>query len=260
MNKKLTLAIGTGILAPFFASAQLVDVTDLAAGTFFDTISAMNADVLALQDEGDALARDASTIYWTGTTFESTGGAGDLKLVDVTPIQPFFRMTGDFSIGYLGNESGDDNELWMTAYDSNTAPTLSEVFKLYDYDADDPNSTDDPPMADLVNLEAGVDKAFIQFTHKNEGPKPANISQANQDDPIRFKVYREQDENGNFGLNYLFAIADRDTTFDADRDDGFFFLSGNIVPVPEPSQIAALALLGLGGFLYVRRRFSKKQK
>jgi hypothetical protein len=40
----------------------------------------------------------------------------------------------------------------------------------------------------------------------------------------------------------------------------FGFEIGDITPVPEPSLIGALAVGGLGGVLFVRRRIQQKRK
>lgn len=248
---------------PLGALAQLIDIgpNETPATTpnsaFYDTIAAMAADSLALQTpEGDGLAKSNSVIYWNGTTFESTasGTPGELKLVDVTPAQSFFKITETAYVGYFGNESGDDNEFLIEAADNPNAPSITEgPILLYDYDAGDKNSTDDPPIANSITLEAGVSQAFVTFTHFNR--TKGNLD--TQDDPLQFKVFREEKANGAFGFQWLFAIADRVQSFDSDLDDGFFFVQ-NLQPVPEPTQVALLALLGLGGVLVVRRRLTAK--
>lgn len=73
---------------------------------------------------------------------------------------------------------------------------------------------------------------------------------------LRFGIFRlviidPQGAVAGFGNEWLFRIDD-DNKVDDDTDDGFFYDTGDISPVPEPSAIAALNLLGLGALLFVR--------
>ena len=261
-------AICLTILSPVFAAAQLVNIgaqnTTPAApsgNTFHDLIISMSAGAVDLfTPEGESLSIQ-DNIYFDAGNWESGSSvsASAINLVKVDNNFPFFTLTGDLDIGYIGNESDDDNELYMSAYTSplDLAPTQGPT-KLFDYDADTPAEGDvNPPASYSMTLEDNVNQAFVQFTHVNMNPSWA--SEAHQDDPIRFKLYAEFDVAGGYTGNFLYAIADREQAFDGDQDDGFFFLSGALAPVvPEPSQIASLALLGMGALLYVRRRFTKK--
>lgn len=277
------LALFAAILAPLFASAQFVDISDsnttstktITGLTFHDLIIDMNSDVGALfTPEDDPDLSLLNTINFNNVTDQWTagvGGANDITLVKIDNKE-FFKLTGRVNIGYIGNESGDDNELYLSAYDDSlktTADTNDSIdndgntityenpdgYKLFDYDAGDPNSTDDPPMSYTVTLEGNTTEAFLQFTHWDRNSNW--YDSALQTDQDRFKIWAELDQTGKQTGQFLIAISDRNTGFDSDRDDGFFFLDGDIIAVPEPSQIAMLAMLGLGGALYLRRRIKK---
>ena len=285
MKSSNKLILAAGLLAPLAASAQFVSVApgspempgQLLPSGFHQTTTAMNADVFALGDgfhNSGAGPEDFDSnplhlsleneFYWDGTNFSAGDPGGAQKFEFVTPNFTHFVMSGDFSIGYIGNESNDDNELYMTA-DLDTAPggeqwvlsTINDNGALFDYDGADPNSDDDAPMSYGFNKESDYanDDLFLQFVHYNR----TQTSMGTQGSFDRFKIFAEI-ENDEFTGHYIMAVADRNSNFDGDRDDGFFYLQGDITPVPEPSQLAALALVGLGGFLYIRRRIRSAKK
>jgi hypothetical protein len=79
---------------------------------------------------------------------------------------------------------------------------------------------------------------------------------------MKFKIFRSVENYGTanetFSNEYILAIDDRRESL-IDFDDGFFYVTGDITPVPEPSLIAALAVTGMGGFLVLRRRLIAKR-
>jgi hypothetical protein len=292
MKIQIKIGLIVGLLAPLAASAQplltepgLVEMPGQVGPTqFHATVTAMAANVERLADgthliqginpkvtidyESDGFHLSvADEFYWNGTVFDSVDDGGQFTTkFTKTDVNKLFRVGEDLSIGYIGNESDDDNELYVRAVsDLTNTPALQQMLvdrngipALFDYDAftNDPNSLDDPPMSYTFQREAGyAGDIFIELVHMNR--TQADMATHVQED--RFRIF-EETLNGQRTGNYLMAIADRDNNFDGDVDDGFFLLGGDVVPVPEPSQIAALAMAGLGGLLYVRRRIAKKQK
>lgn len=281
MKIQTKIGLIVGLLAPLAASAQLVTPgTPFGPGdpgdAFHGITTDMSAAVGALGDgihfNGSGSQNlDANPLHlsvedsfvWTGSDFVGSPAAGQ-EFVALTDNVTHFLMTGDFSIGYFGNESYDDNELYMTA-DLDQTPggeewilnTVNNNGALFDYDGGDPNSPHDAPMS--YNFVKGPDNEFenvyLQFVHFNRTQGDLGY----QDAENQFKIFAEVD-SGEFTGHYIMAIADRNDNFDGDRDDGFFYLQGDIVPVPEPSQIAALSVLGLGALLFVRRRIRKAAK
>ena len=285
MKSVTKLVLTAAILSPLAASAQFITISSPNVTTntpnadiFHDTVIRMWQDVDNLKTPepngvpGDLDLSVESSFWWDDTNSVFSDVSGTTQFIEIG-VEPFFKLANagapaSFGIGYFGNESDDDNELYVAGY-NNALKTLTDTddtnityespdgYKLFDYDTDDPNSPDGPPMSYTIALDQGVNEAYIQFTHWNRNPLWPDS--AVQDEPQRFKFWAGYDGNGTATGEYLIAVSDRDFGFDQDRDDGFFYLSGDIVPVPEPSQIAALALLGLGGLLIVRRRFRNKQ-
>jgi hypothetical protein len=257
-----TSAICMGLILPILSSAQVAvspantsPTQNGGNSTFHNLIVAMQSDETDLRTtEGESLSV-TSPIYFNHAVIPGTpsffvnvdwdatmGGPSTIEFVKVGNFSGFdFAAGGTLDIGFIGEESNNNNELGFDEGGSYT--------KLFDYNAGGQN----PPMSYQLTTGAAT---TISFEHRNLS-QPAAGQIGMQSDPNRFRIYRGTDGAGGFTNEYLFAIADRSATMDADFDDGFFYLVGDITPVPEPAHIAGLALLGLGGLLYVRRRIRK---
>lgn len=291
IHTKIGLIVG--LLAPLAASAQplltepgLVEMPgQVAPSEFHQTVTAMANNVERLAD-GEHLIQGSNPkttidyesdgfhlsvedeFYWNGSVFDTVDDGGQFTTkFTKTDVNQLFTVGEFLSIGYIGNESDDDNELYIQAFsDLTNSPALQQVLvdrngipALFDYDAftNDPNSLDDAPMSYTFDRQAGyTGDIFIEIVHMNR----TQADMATHVEEERFRIFTETDAEGKSTGQYLMAIADRDNNFDGDVDDGFFLLGGDVAPVPEPSQIAALAMAGLGGLLYVRRRIAKKSK
>lgn len=272
MNKILKLAICAGVISPICASAQLITVTEPGtSGTFNALISLMAADEAALGvGSGEANPSLYSQVYWDSSASSWVTGSlstdvADLSFELITVNFKYFVMTGDqFDIGFVGNENWDLDELFLNAYALGDLGNSDPRVSLFDY-SDNVPANDLPGDTAEVKLTDGTDlPVILEFEHINQTSSP--LGPLYQSSEIRFKMFRGVNVDGNGDVaslkdnEWLFAINDRDKNFDKDSDDGFFYVKGDIRPVPEPSQIAALSLLGLGALLVVRRRILKRRK
>lgn len=254
MKHLITLVLVSGILIPQISSAQLVvngpetaTTQSIANSTFHNFVIAMNSDAADLYTPEGLSLSVASPIYfnyqggvpgivgdWTSSPLG--GSYSTLEFVKVTNYAGFRLGAGtSMDIGFIGEESVHNTEFGISDGSSYT--------KLFAYNA----GGDNPPMS--YSITASAD-AVLQFEHCNYS-HPAGTEC--QTCPERFRTYRVM-ENGELTSEYLFAIADRNCAGDADYDDGFFYVSGSLMPVPEPAHLGAFGLAGLAAYLLVRRR------
>ena len=277
MKTYLPLAILAGTLVPISASAQLSKTlidnsTTPGTNVFHNLIIEMNADVLTLKtnDSGSGNLSIDDPIYWDWNGNGLTGswegssflpGSYDLQFQKFTTNPDFFSLAANqtVNIGYIGNESNNDNELYVSLLGS------TRDLLLFDYDSGDPNSTDDAPIS--YTLSYTMDQAYdIVFEHDSidDTDAPLNFF-GNQSSEAKFKIYQAYGRTSLTGQltaldTYLLAIGDEEGDNDTDYDDGFFLVQfGDTPVVPEPSHIAAAALLGMTGLLLLRRRFGQKK-
>lgn len=257
MKNLLKSAICAGLTLPLLSYASVSvgparTSTDFSEDAFHDLITAMNVDSQELfTAEGDSLSVK-SPIYFNVTTQLPFNVQGDWDLTadgsavesiefkEVTNFEAFvFGQGGTLDIGFIGEESTHDNELGF--YEGGT------YTDLFSYNA----GGETPPMSHTLTASAGD---IIKFAHKNDTIN----SEGMQIQPDRFRIWEVSETPA--GQNaYLFAVADRNANVDSDYDDGFFYVVGDISPIPEPSHIAVLATMGLGVLLVVRRRLIKKK-
>jgi hypothetical protein len=211
---------------------------------------------------GEANASPFSIVHWDTSDSKwvvgsfSTDGIDlnfELQLVN----QQYFYMFGnEINIGFVANENENLDELFLNVH--KTVYTDQRV-RLFDYS--DKLTANNVP-GDTAQLINPVELPLrLEFEHINQTLTP--LGPVFQAEELRFSMYRQvivddQGQVASFGWDWLFGIDD-DNTADQDLDDGFFYVSG-IQPVPEPSQIAALSLIGLGAFLFIRRRLGKRGK
>lgn len=265
MNKILKLAICTGIISPFCASAQLVTINEPSLNLGFNTlVAAMAADGTALYSgPGEANATPFSTVSWDSSASAWVVGsllsdAGDLAFQLQAVNQNYFFMVGnEVNVGFVANENWNLDELFVNASKTGYADQRQSLFDYSDHVPANDVAGDTAQLVNPVDLPVR-----LQFEHINQTLTPFGpIFQGNE---LQFDIFRQVafDQQGavaGFGDDWLFRIDD-DNAVDNDRDDGFFYVTGDISPVPEPSQIAALSLLGLGALLIVRRRLVKRGK
>jgi hypothetical protein len=272
---KLTSA--AALLAPVFMSATLVDVTKPGTSTSFNNlISDMYSDQSGiLVGTGSSPSRPN---LFTEFYFDNSPGVNEFTLDAInlgatdtynfeliaTNVE-YFTMSGVIDIGFFANEAWDVNKLSVDAYNnvadiSNLGPVVEteEVFRYSDISGDET-----PPLTAQISAEDDGDlPIIIQFIHENLTTTGFGVG--TQDDEVRFRMYQlveGLDQTGAriYGDTFVLSISDREGTLDGDFDDGMFLLQGSIAPVPEPSHIAGLAILGLAGILYIRRRSASKK-
>jgi hypothetical protein len=254
-----------GAILPAAASAQLINVGP-AGAAFNSIVTAFASDGPGLYvGPGEANASLFDKFYWDSSESEWVTGSysndvSDSNFMRVAVNQESFLSNGPLDIGFIANENKDFNQLFVSA---KSGPT-SERLSLFNY-SDASGSLDEPPAAKSVTLEAGVvGPLAFTFDHVNHTTGPG--TPVLQEEELRFTMFQSVlvsggvVTNAGLGTEWIFGISDRDQGFDNDGDDGYFYIAGTISPVPEPSQIAALALLGMGGFLFIRRKFLSKQQ
>jgi len=268
MKKILTLAICTGLLAPYFASAQLVDISKPSGDALFTgLVSAMKAgDPHALWvPEGSPALFDKMVFDGTNWTTGSNdfSSAGNINFQLMSPNLDYFFLEGSANIGFITNENWDWNELYVNAYGiGDLGGTPDPMALLFDYSDQPGEGTDLPGATASITLKAGVDIAGLGFTHVNTDTI-SPFDPTPQSSEVRFRMYQQVTKNDAGAIEalnvFMWGTNDQDQGFDGDGDDGWFLVVGDIRAVPEPSAIAALALLGLGGIVFARRRFKMKK-
>lgn len=168
--------------------------------------------------------------------------------VEVKPNYEAFFFQGSIEIGFFGNESGDRNAMGLLLTSVSNPVDQVEINPLFSYQA-----SNSPAWSASINTNQYT-KA--EFFHQNL----SRPNSAFQKEEAKFKMFQAYDEDLQlFSDAYIFAIDDRMDN-SVDFDDGFFYITGEIVPVPEPSAIAAMAIVGLGGLLYIRKRITGRNK
>lgn len=187
-------------------------------------------------------------------TFESpTFGAIDF--FDSSGFNLFgFSNDGVFfdslTIDFIGGNAGDRNSLFFR---EDFAPTNYTVFGGYS------------PIKGVGNLESvkiannNLD-SFVDFTMWNVDATKNIDAQWNNTDHFR-TYFGFQDVGDSFGTAYMLMFIDDRGTSDLklwDFNDGVFLLTFEVSPVPEPSTIALLSVIGLIGIVAARRRLKQK--
>lgn len=256
MKHLLKLAICSAVLCPLMSSGQSISVLNPdTSQPFYNLVTAMYNDANDLYDSvtftdfnftTDALTVPGGTdgdFIAPAAGFTSKGT--DFYFSRVASNPPAFTIPSDgyIKIGYFGNENWDLNSLSVkdnTGYEET----------LFDYDVSGgTGSTVGPPQAATITVASGNTSATVHFMHDNP-VKGTNV----QSDEKRFHFFKGYDLSGAELPVWVIGIDDRENDL-VDFDDGFFYLQ----VVPEPSQIAMLAVLGLGALLLVRRRFKAKK-
>ena len=277
MKKILQTAAIVGVLLPLSAQAQVTVNRPSSYASIvypaipFDTLvtgMAVDAGDLKSPVPYTEMAFNVVTMDWT-TNFGGGAlpvGSDYIYFREVSPNWNFFQIVDFAQAGYIGNDSRDTNQLNVLSYDETTpgfnwgdestwAAAQTDADTLFDYTIGGVAPTMGPPDSVEIVVDAGG-KQVISFQHIDYSwPKPGDTI-AQQGDEEKFKIFWAYDSQGNALDAALFAIDDRMLDL-IDYNDGLFYVEG-ITPVPEPAAIAGLAVLGLGGILYVRRRVKAK--
>lgn len=245
-------------------SGQLITVSKPSTDSLFNTlISVMASDADALGvGNGEANATVFDKLHWDASENKWEVGSFSSELGDVNfqlqaQNEQFFKTSSTLNIGFVSNENWDLNELFVNASKTGFA---DQRFSLFEYSDNVP--ANDVPGATASILATGLSTPVVlKFEHINQTLTPFGpVFQANE---MRFNMFRQvfvdvQNEVLFNGNSWLFGINDRDKGFDADGDDGYFYITGDISPVPEPSSIAFLSVGMLIAITVIKRRFSKK--
>ena len=277
MKKILQTAAIVGGLLPLCMQAQVTVTRPSSSNSIvvpsipFDTLVAGMAS-----DAGDLkspvpyteLAFNVVTSDWK-TNFGGASlpvGANYIYFKEISPNYNFFQIEDFAQAGYLGNDSADRNQLNVLSYDATTpgfdwsneaswAAAQTDADTLFDYQAGGVAPTMGPPDSVEFTVDAGG-KQVIAFQHIDFSYPSPGVTSALQSAEGKFKIFWAYDVNGDALNAALITIDDRMMDL-IDYNDGLFYVEG-ITPVPEPAAIAGLAILGLGGILYVRRRVKAK--
>lgn len=274
MKNLIKLSLIAGCTIPAVSHGLTLGVTDPATGPFVDLVNLMAADVQTLFQGNGGFGGSAGA--YTQMFFETDETTfGNWHTNDNGPIDfgtlgsgllfqqvanfSSFIFTGSIEIGFLGNESWDRNLLTLQI--TNGIDTAEEELFSYRRGGIAPN------VATTSGLDAGSPNTLIvtpgetpvegTFFHYNR-PATANVV-APQGNPLKFKMFRLVNEDNTFGDAYIIAIDDRMRDL-VDFDDGFFYVTGDLTPVPEPSLIAGLAVFGLGIIVIARRKLRSAKK
>jgi len=171
----------------------------------------------------------------------------------------FFKLVqgGTANLGFFGFEAADTDKMFVQEFQTAGFDPLNPIEiagspeKVFEYGGTGITDTTGLPVA--VELSSPSQASIFRFQHENIIPA---FGVRTQEDEIRFAMFEQYDPNSDDGVagSYLIFIEDRNTK-DVDYDDGLFYFAGEgLVPVPEPSLIAGIALLGLGAIVTLRRR------
>jgi len=265
-----TLLISAASVCGF---GQLITVnTPNPNPTFNSLVGSMASDAPALYvGPNEANPTPFTKLHWkfdasTGLNFSGAGSwvvgafsenAADLSFMMIATNVQYFRMATGIDVGFIGNENHDVNELLVNVYSPSDTTAPSQTTSLFTY-SDIVVAPSAP--GNTIGLTNTGSPVFVEFAHTNQN----RSSTAVQSNPLRFNMFQlvTLDVDGNvdsFGSQFIFGINDRDRGFDNDGDDGYFYASGDITPVPEPSVIGAMAVASLLGLLFVRRRIVSKR-
>jgi len=258
MKNKLSLIVmlaGAGCLS--VANAQNIGVVPASPSfqalvNLMTTPNSLTSALYVQPDPGEG--PDYSNFLWEGgqwykntaPTGTGTDAVNSLLFREIPNLAGFFTTSG-VDVGFLDNESLDSNRFGvLDVNDSNTSYTL------FTYSGQGQAKTPPPDTAGLALTNPNVGAPVTFWTWN---PQSYNV----QSDPAGFRTFFAQDLTGQVPVSfYLFRIGDRET--DADFDDGFFLIAGEgLTPVPEPSTIGLLAIAGIGGLLFYRRRRAAKK-
>lgn len=152
-----------------------------------------------------------------------------------------FVLDGTMSVGFFGNESWDKNKMILEAKNGSESQIVDPLIEYA--------KTGNTPATGL-DITSVNGTSIVKFIHENK--KTGAV--ADQSDPLKFKTFQKIDPFTMEPLNeYVMFIDDRMNS-KIDHDDGFFYVTGDMTPVPEPALISIIALAGLATIVYFKRK------
>lgn len=165
-----------------------------------------------------------------------------------------FVASGDFRIGFFGFDAAATNTIGAELFplDGN------DRFDLFKYNQSPDPEVGPPPSYYDADIGQSLEEVFSIF-HTAEFS--SSFRESYQENRDFWRIYEAQDYeafSGIEGLNgYVILLDDFFPRFQ-DWDDAFIVMEGFVTAVPEPSTVALLAVVGLVGIVYFRRRRSTK--
>lgn len=228
----------------FVAEAAVAD--EVAQNLDMDNLPGFSTSTLGFAD--------ANPDFWTEDDAPFAFGLGDGYDRTFTQVNNFvgFEVPENESVtvDFIYNENSKLNAFGFTA-GSQTDNTLIQYYSKRVIP--DPALPEVNPVVSLILTNNGAATQTLSFFSDVD----QNSGLLYQNDPTRFKIFQEYLPAAGNALvnNFIFAAGDNNGSFDGDFDDGIFYISAEGSPiVPEPSVIGLIALGGLGGILFFRRR------
>lgn len=266
--KKQLLTLVFALVFTTSLFSQVVTVSPVTNGIFYDTVSQMSdssADLYQDHISGPLESFMFTTDLFTNSKFyadndsqffnESSTSLGiDLFFTKISTNIEGFAANGNANIGFFGNESHDRNKLLVKGYTKDGLEVQTEL--VFDYHYSVGASVTPPPTAYTVSADPNAPvNSFYSYWHDNQVK-----GLAEQKSESRFAMFQSYDPvSQELGNEWIFAIDDREDEW-IDYDDGFFYVSGDLTPVPEPSSIAFIAAIGLVGVICLNYRKKNRSK
>lgn len=270
MKNIKAILISASISLANLGYSQVLVETDINLGVstgYTDIVNGMTTgfDKDSFNNGFNSVAFDTATNTWfsdTDSIFNDGGTtAGSTMFFSIMPVNIESFLVFDLPVvteadesrirvAFVGRDNWDRDDLMVEAYDPDTNAFLNSHVLVEDYSIKNPDPAAAPPIAAKYMMDGGDGKVVI--SHYN--PKINTVSDQSREE--RFKIFRQYDPaNGNAFLDsWILAVDDRENSR-IDYNDGVFWVDAqNVVVVPEPSLIAGIALVGLAGIVFFRRR------
>lgn len=267
MKKQISILLFALMFATGLAG-QVVTTTSINSGLFYNTVSFMSDSSSELYQDHTSGPLESimfTTNLFTGGTFyadndskyfdePSTSLGANLYFTRIDTNIEGFEANGTANIGFFGNESADRNKLLIKGYDGSGNEIQSKC--LFDYRSSASSSNTPAPSAYTISPDSNA-PAGSYYSYSHENPIKGLSEQKNTS---RFAMFQSYDPlTLELNNEWIFAIDDRETGL-VDYDDGFFYITGDITPVPEPSGIALIAAVALVGVISLNYRKKNRSK
>lgn len=241
--------------------SQVVDIDPITNGIFYDTVDLMSQSNQSLYQNHDS--QPVESIYFT-TNFtdsnfyvdedsqffnESATSLGvDFYFTKIATNVEAFAAKGTSTIGFFGNSSNDNNKLLVKGFDNNENQIQNNL--IFDYAKSPSTSVTPAPTAYEVSGDANA-PINSNYSYWHDNPVKGATYQGNENRFAMFQSYNPFTQE--LSNEWIFAIDDREDDL-IDYDDGFFYVTGDLTPVPEPSLVGFLAVLGVIGIVFFNNR------